>query len=283
MMSTNRQGDIPTISVLMPVFGQENPCYLTDSLQSLVEQTLPPVQVVIVENSGRSEEVEAVFEKYQSELPLDFLMLEPGLTLGALLNKGLDRCRGDFIARMDSDDISLPQRFERQVVFLERNPDIDVLGSCAIEIDAEGKRGALRKRPLSHLAIIKTLWANPFVHPTIMCRKGLLQSVGGYSETLTGEDYELWFRGAKAGWRFANLEEPLILYRFDAKALRKPWRSMKFALQQGMVGFKMGGELKMPLWSRLACFAPFFRALLPDCVKYPLYKIQKKLDPRYRL
>ena len=110
-MSTNRQGDIPTISVLMPVFGQENPCYLTDSLQSLVEQTLPPVQVVIVENSGRSEEVEAVFEKYQSELPLDFLMLEPGLTLGALLNKGLDRCRGDFIARMDSDDISLPQRF----------------------------------------------------------------------------------------------------------------------------------------------------------------------------
>jgi hypothetical protein len=118
-------------------------------------------------------------------------------------------------ARIDGDDIWLPERLRRQIDFLDRHPEVAVLGGAAEVIDPDGNTLGILERPIEHERLARERFRqNPFIHPTVMIRRRFLEELGGYDESLPrGQDYDLWLRGINR-FRYANLSVPLIRYRY---------------------------------------------------------------------
>lgn len=267
------------ISVLMSIYEHEQPDLLDKCLRSLVEQEVGPDEVVIVWDGPIPQRLQAVVETYRATLNIVDVKLERNGGLGAALNAGLANCRHDLIARMDSDDTALPRRFALQLQAFRNHPDLDIISGYAVEVDAAGIAGQTRMVPADHDDIIKALWANPIIHPAVMFRRSSILSVGSYDPALRRrQDYELWFRCAAAGLKFANIPEPIISYRFTSETHKR--QSRKGAWQQGMIGFNGSRSIGLPLWKQVACFAPFVRSLLPTAMQHQVYRFMQKVDPR---
>ena len=135
-------------SVLMSVYIKEQACLLDKALHSvLVEQTVKPSELVLVEDGELTEDLYTVIQKYQKEFSITVIKLPQNGGLGNALNIGLQKCNNEWIARMDSDDISLPRRFEKQLYYIENHPDVDVLGCSLLEFDND-EREKQRKEQL---------------------------------------------------------------------------------------------------------------------------------------
>lgn len=202
--------------------------------------------------------------------------------LGGALKAGLEACRHELVARMDTDDAAFPERFEIQMSFMGAHPAVDVLGSYVEEIDQEGKSVGSRKMPIEHEAIRANLWASPIIHPTVMLRRSRVLAAGNYDRTRRRrQDYELWFRCAEKGLRFYNLPQPLLYYRFGAGTHNK--QPPRLAWEQAMIGYRGATRLKMPVYQRLACFIPFVRSLLPTGLQHVIYRVLKPFDPRQKV
>jgi glycosyltransferase involved in cell wall biosynthesis len=202
-------------SVLMSVYNRESPANLEVSLQSLASQTLPANEVLIVKDGPLADRLHQVIDKYSAKLPLTTLQFETNQGLGAALRAGMEKCRFDLVARMDSDDICVSERFERQIGFLEDHPEIDVLGSAISEFDTDpGQCISIRRLPVGHDAIRSfAKERNPLNHMTVVFRKSAVLSAGNYQTAIGFEDYDLWVRMLMRGMRFHNLPEPLVLVR----------------------------------------------------------------------
>ncbi|MBD3378841.1 MAG: glycosyltransferase [Candidatus Omnitrophica bacterium] len=214
------------LSVLMAVHGGERPEYLSAALESIFIQTLTPREVVLVEDGPLGKTLRAVIKAWSARQPalLRSVRLESNMGLAEALNAGLKACTCELVARMDSDDVSLGDRFERQARFFAENEDIDVLGGYSDERDASlGHTIAIRKVPSRHediAALIK--WKNPMNHVTVMFRKEAVESAGGYPPELRKmQDYGLWAKMIKAGCRFANLPEVLVTFRAGEDFIRR--------------------------------------------------------------
>ena len=173
--------------------------YLEKAVRSIVDQTFDDFEFIIV-NDGSTDGSKAVLDWFGQNDDRIRLVHQENRGLIASLNRGLDMAQGEYIARMDGDDISHPERFERQVRFLEKNPEIGILGTQADKIDAEGKVLEDWKRYLptdSDAVAWRLLFNVCFCHPTVMMRRPVLENLGGYAEWATGaEDYELFSRAA---------------------------------------------------------------------------------------
>lgn len=269
-------------SVLMTVYEGERPDFLEQCLQSLENQTLMACEVVVVEDGLIPPELKLIIEKFRKKLNIRSLVLDNNVGLAGALNAGLKICAYDLIARMDSDDISLPERFETQLEVFNGPDAPDVLGSYAQEINAASKKGRVRRVPLGHSEIYSCLYAIPFIHPSIVFRKLSIEKLGGYNEDLRRrQDYDLWFRAAKSGLKFRNIPEVLLLYRFDESSHRKQSRLMLF--QQGLIGLNGVRMIGQPIWKGLLAFVPFARGLLPHILQHSVYNFLKKYDPRERV
>ena len=202
-------------SVLMSVYHRESPKYLAQSLDSLVAQTRLADEVVIVKDGVLGSELDQVISRYSEKVPIVTLDLQVNRGLGRALRAGVEHCRFEWIARMDSDDICLPGRFEQQSAFLEIHPEIDVLGSSISEFDCDPRsQVSLRRLPEEDSAIRSfSKFRNPVNHMTVMFRKQAVLEAGNYQEVTGFEDYDLWVRMLMLGARFHNLQEPLILVR----------------------------------------------------------------------
>lgn len=267
------------LSVLMSLYAGEKPAFFSACLSSFLLQTRPADEIVLVLDGPISVELEHVISEFEVKLPIKSIRLTKNLGLAQALNAGLSVCSGDYVARMDTDDILLPERFSVQLSYMQQNTDIDLVGSFATEINDSGVEGSLRGMPTEHTAIVSSLWSNPFIHPAVMFKREKMLSIGGYDANLRRrQDYELWFRCAKNGFRFANIPQPLILYRFVAGSHKK--QTVALAWEQAMIGFKGAGTLEMPAWKRFACFVPFIRSLLPTKLQHWLYSALKRFDPR---
>jgi hypothetical protein len=209
------------LSLLLPVWAGDRPDFLSDAFRSSVqEQTLRPDHVVIVRDgpvppllAARIAELAA-----SSPVPVDVVELERNVGLGPALDAGLAACRHDVVARMDADDISLPHRFAVQMPIIEAG--FDLVGSGLIEFgsDPDDVVGT-RTPPTEPDAILaRSRFADPFNHPTVVYRRELVQSVGGYTDFALMEDYLLWAKMIVAGARVANVAEPLVKYRVGAGA-----------------------------------------------------------------
>lgn len=270
-------------SVLMSIYHKENPKYFDRTMQSIWdEQSLKPDEILLVEDGPLTDDLYKIIENWKNILGdvLKIISLKENVGLGNALNIGLKECSYELVARMDTDDICIANRFEKQIKYFENN-DVDIIGSYCIEIDENENRGNLRKMPLTHQNIYDNLFTNPFVHPSMMFKKTILKKVDGYDKKLTRrQDYDLWFRCAKADAKFANIDESLLLYRFTNDTHKK--QNLNLMLSQAKIGYRGVRLLKQPYWKALACYVPVFRSLLPNKIQHIVYKLLQKFDPRQK-
>ena len=166
-------------SVLMSVYKKENPTYLSDSLESiLINQTCKPDELILVKDGPLTNELEQVIKRYQSLFTnFKVVPLEKNMGLGLALKEGLEHCSYEWVARMDTDDIAKPNRFEEQLNYFQEHPEIDILGSAVTEINSGiDEVISEKKMPLSHEAILTYMKRrNPFCHMTVIFKKSAVQ------------------------------------------------------------------------------------------------------------
>ncbi|WP_462373320.1 glycosyltransferase [Alistipes shahii] len=209
-------------SVLMSVYIKEEATFLDWALQSiLVDQTVKPSELVLVEDGPLTKELYRVIDKYKCIFPSFIsVKLSENVGLGKALNAGLKYCHNEWVARMDSDDISLPTRFEKQLEYIKTHPDIDVLGCAVGEFENdEHIVTSVKVCPISVDSYIK--FRSPVNHPTVFFRKSSVLQVGSYRHCPFMEDYHLWIRMYAAGMKITSLQESLYLFKMDRNAQKR--------------------------------------------------------------
>lgn len=267
------------LSVLISVYKSETAANLDKSLTSVFSQTLQPDQVVLVQDGPLNAELDQIISKWTTqEKKIITIALKQNSGLAVALNKGLERITADFIARMDSDDVCKPDRFQKQIEFLLKNQDVDVIGGWLEEIDENGRIVKdLVKFPVSHDECFSFFSRrNPLAHPAVVFRKRFFEKVGGgYDERFVGknkqEDTELWFRGFKNGCVFANLPSVLLSFRRSSKFYER-----RSGLDSGLLflkdRLKWNRSLGYGLAADLYAFGYFFMTISPGFVKRFLYQ-----------
>lgn len=187
-------------------------------LASLSGQSLAPNQIVLVQDGPVESDVKRCIDNHSQNLPLDHLQFSKNRGLGRTLRDGLLNCDYEFVARVDSDDWSVPERFELQVDFLKKNPSISVIGGWLKEYypAPDGPIGVVRQTPLEHASIKRAARRrNPLNHPTVMFRKPHVLASGNYEPCQFFEDYFLWARMLMSGYHLANIPHVLVETQVD--------------------------------------------------------------------
>ena len=200
---------MPKISVIMPVYNGEK--YLREAIDSILNQTFSDFEFIII-NDDSKDSTEEIIKSYDDNR-IVYLKNEQNLGVAGTLNRGLDIAKGEYIARMDADDISMPQRFEKQVAYLDKNQDVGVLGSNVIVFTETEENKT--EFPCNEKDVRIHLFINSqLAHPTVMTRRSLVEDgIYRYDSTWEGrEDYELWTRIVQKS-KICNLPEPLLRYR----------------------------------------------------------------------
>lgn len=263
-------------SVLMSVYAREKPAFLQASLQSLVDQLEPAEQVVLVKDGALPPELEAVIAAFNDLLPLDFCALPTNQGLAVALNEGLQLCRHNWVARMDSDDIALPERFSTQSAFLNKHPDVDVLGACIEERDASMTQVLARREVPCAYADIKRFAKrrSPVSHPVVVFRKSAVLAVGGYPLFQRAQDYALWSLLLVRGYRFANQPECLLWMR-TGEGLMARRGYQHFLNELKLLRFQREIGLLSRFDYALNVIARFALRVVPDRLKKLLYKVAR--------
>lgn len=204
----------PTVSVLMPVYNAER--YLAEAMESILGQTFRDFEFVIVDD-GSTDNSSAILARYAAQDSRLRVHHQPNSGICVTLNKALNLAVGEFIARMDADDVALPGRFEAQVAYLRQHPECIGIGCRVLLIDPEGAPLCPFEVHLTHEAIdeahLHNIGGAAITHPTLMARREAMMTVGGYRpEFVHAQDVDLFLRLAEVG-RLANLPEILLHYR----------------------------------------------------------------------
>ena len=204
-------------SVLLSVYSKESSDHLDNALESIINQTILPNEVVLVKDGILSAELEAVITRYETRNAnlFNIVSISENVGLGDALNEGLKYCSYDAVARMDTDDICIPNRFEIQLNYLKHHHEVAVVGGYIEEFTSipgdlkRIKRVPLEANQIKHYARKR----NPLNHPSVMFRKKAIESVGGYERILFFEDYYLWLKLLGAGYKLANIDQVLLYFR----------------------------------------------------------------------
>ncbi len=228
-------------SVLMSVYGREKAEYLRESMNSIYGQTVETDDFVLVCDGPLGEELECVIEEMTDKFGerLSVVRLAKNVGLGRALNAGIQHCRHELIARMDSDDISYPDRCERQIRLFEERPEISICSGTVEEFSTDpAVVDARRILPETQEEILKFARSrNPFNHPCVMYRKSAVEAAGGYQDFYMLEDYYLWLRMLMKGMKGYNCQEPLLHMRAGSEMYkrRSGWKYAK--AQRNLFGF----------------------------------------------
>ena len=263
-------------SVLMSVYYKENPKWFDVSIQSMLNQTIKTNDFVLVEDGPLTSELEKVVNKYQKMYPKIFnvIRLEKNQGLGPALAIGVEACKNEWIARMDSDDYSVPDRIEKQLNIIKENPEIDMIGSSIAEfIDNIENVQAYRLLPSSHKEIVKfSKKRNPFGHPSMLIKKSKVMEAGNFRSYHLVEDYDMWIRMIEHGAITYNISEVLVYMRIGKDFYRrrggiKYLRSiLKFKKEQYHKGYFSPRDYLISSGSSV------FVCLIPNCIREFIYK-----------
>ena len=203
---------IPAVSVLMSV--RDGMPWVRDAVTSVLAQTAADLELVVIDD-GSTDDTPGVLAAFRD--PRLRVERRAGAGLTRSLVRALELARAPLVARLDADDVALPDRLERQRRVLDDHPEIGLLGTGAREIDVEGREIRVVRPPVDDESIRRALIrANPFVHSSVMLRRAVLDQVGGYDVSFpVAQDYDLWMRLASIT-RLANLAEPLVIRRLAA-------------------------------------------------------------------
>ncbi len=239
-----------SFSVLMSLYGRENPSFFREAFRSIYdEQTLKPNQIVLVLDGPIPTDLQTEVEKIRHTAGpiLSIVELPTNQGLATALNTGIKHCTHEWIFRMDTDDIALPNRFQVQTQYLENHSDIDVLGALMEEFDSSNiNYSVMRHIPENHEDIVKFAKSrNPINHPVCGFKKSAVKEAGGYP-LVYPEDYFLWIKLIQAGHKFHNLQTPLLkmrtgeafIKRRGIDMLKGELRTYRYMLATGFINRK---------------------------------------------
>lgn len=208
---------LPSVSVVMPV--RDGAQHLAEAVESILEQSLRDFEFIVVDD-GSSDETPAILEHYARRDRRMVILRRPSEGYVVALNHGCTLARSPYIARMDADDVSFPERLDRQIAYLARRSDVALLGTAHTEITEDGTVVGMSAYPSETNAVaIRLLVKNCLAHPTVVFSRTVFEQVGGYRTALRpSEDYDLWLRIADRH-AIANLDEPLLAYRVHPQSV----------------------------------------------------------------
>ena len=256
MINTNKK-----ISVIMGIYNCEKT--LAEAIDSLLLQTYTNWELILCDDGSKDRTLfvaNEYVEKYPDKIKL--LQNEQNMGLNFTLNKCLEEAQGEYIARMDGDDISLPQRFEKEIDILENNKEISIVSTAMILFDEEGDWGNTKviETPVKRDLLYRT----PFCHAACLVRREAYLSVCGYSEgkrLLRVEDYHLWLKMYAKGFKGLNLQEALYKMRDDRNAQHR--KKFKYRINEAYVKAYAIKSLGLPFYSYIYCLKPILLGLLP--------------------
>ena len=221
-------------TVCMSVYKNDNPTDFLVAVRSIIDQTKKPSEIIMVVDGPISNELEVAIATIKAEYDgLKLVRFEKNQGHAAARQAGVDNATNELVAVMHSDDIALPNRFEKQFSFLQANPDIDIVGGQIDEFIGEVVNVVGRREVPCADADIKTYLKSrcPMNLMTILARKSSIQKVGGYIDWFCEEDYYLWIRMALAGCKFANLPDTLVNVRVGQAMYKRRggWKYFKSA------------------------------------------------------
>lgn len=258
------------IDVILPVYNAEK--VIVDAIESIFNQTFSDWRLIVCDDGSADNTVKILID-YERKYPDKVVALinkeNKGITYA--LNKMLRRTNAKYIARMDADDKSRPDRFEKQLMFLEKNSEYAIVGSSIMKFDENGEF-ALRRYP-EKPEKKDFLWNSPFAHPSIMIRKEVIDLLGGYwdkKRTQRCEDYDLWMRLYAADYKGYNIQEPLLEYYEGRNSYgKRKFRYRIAEMKTRLFGYKRLGLL--PLGLVYAC-KPLLVGMIP---RFILVKMRK--------
>ena len=264
-------------SVLMSLYKKELPEYFSVAFDSMIGQTVPPEQIVIVEDGPLPVELLSLVDGYSASYSdvVTVVVNEKNMGLGLALNRGLEFCRNELVARMDTDDISLPSRCERQLAEFEKHPELSIVGSNVDEfVGLPENVVSTRRVPPDYSDIYEfAKRRSAFNHPAVMYRRSAVLSVGGYSNLRRNQDVDLFGRMLFSGLKAENIDESLLLFRAgDSLAKRRrSWMNTKSYIGVIKKFWKMGyssfGDLVLVVIAQTTLF------LIPSCLQSAIYKL----------
>lgn len=231
-------------------------------IDSIVAQTYDNWELIVCDDCSRDNTLCVLNEIAERDNRIKVIANSENMKLAATLNNCLAVAKGEYVARMDTDDICLPDRIEKQVAFLCENEEYDVVGGAAQIFDGEKIIGTRRFN--EHPSINDLLRGPVFMHPTVMLRKSCYDALGGYTvskRTVRGQDWDLWFRFYAAGFKGYNMQEPLIVYHESPSDYKK--RTLKTATmytRTALYGYRL---VKVPVYKYYLAFKPIISALMP--------------------
>ena len=243
-------------SVLLSLYIKEKPNFLYECLESLENQTVQATEIIIVYDGPITPELGSIVNKYAEKLPIKIVQLPKNVGMGNAFNEGLKNCSYEWVFRMDTDDICIPERFEKQINFIKQNPDIVLLGSHIAEFNDNIKDlVSYRKVPIGTEAIKRySLYRSPFNHMTVAYKKKVAIEAGGYKAYLL-EDYNLWLRIIAKGYKVENINDILVYARIGNNMIARR-RGVNYIKGEWDL-FKLKRELKLQ-----NIFSGFFTFLL---------------------
>ena len=251
---------MPRVSVIMGIYNCAK--YLQEALDSLYAQTFHDFEIILCEDGSKDDTYEVAQKNADEHSNIKLLRNEYNLGLNATLNNCLKFAEGEYIARMDGDDISEPTRFEKEVKFLDEHPEYAIVSTSMSYFDDEGvfKVGEAIGEP----KIEDFIKGTPFCHAPCMVRKEAYDAVGGYSVSdylLRVEDYHLWMKMYMKGYRGFRINEPLYSMRDDRNAVhRRNWKGRRNEVYIKCLIWK---NFNLPLYKFVYCFRPIIISIMP--------------------
>lgn len=260
-------------TILQSVYKNDKPEYLNQCLESIKNNTLQPTKIVLVKDGEISDELNSCINSWSEKLPIQVVGYEKNQGLAYALNYGLQFVETELVARMDSDDICYPNRFEKQVKFFTENPLVEICGTGLLEFYLYSDNRRHEKNRFYPECVDKTSHSlykgTPLGHPTLMIKTDLLKKYQYSENTSMNEDIDLWFRFIKDGHTIHNIQEPLLYFRitdstFKRRSIKKAWNEFKIYLKNLIEMFGFSSRLIFPI-------ARFFTRFLPYSINRKLY------------
>lgn len=262
------------VSVIMGIYNCEST--LSEAIDSIINQTYANWELIICDD-GSSDSTFEIASELRNKFPNKIILLKNDSNMGLnyTLNKCLSKVTGEYVARMDADDISLPTRLEKEVDFLNNNPEYAIVSTGMICFDENGDWGRnLTKEKPELKDIVKS---TPFCHAPCMVRVKAYKDVNGYSvdkKLLRVEDYHLWVKMYEKGYKGYNLQETLYKMRDDRNAtIRRNYRNR---INEAYVKHLAIMKLKLPKWNYIYALRPLIVGMLPVSIYEVLHKRKMK-------
>jgi len=272
-------------SVLMSIYIKEKASFLNECFESIwIKQFFKPNEIVVVLDGPITPDLSKVLVFWKSILNdvLKIIILEKNVGLGNALNIGLRNCSNEWVFRMDTDDICMPDRFEKQLAFIESNPDVVLFGGQVLEFENEPNDfQVLKSVPTTNEEIrLFSQKRCPFNHMTVAYKKSIILELGGYQHHLFMEDYNLWLRVIGADYKVANLAD-VVLYARVGNGMHARRKGLEYIKsEKQLLNLKKDLKLQNPLYANMLFLIRSMFRLMPSALLGKIYNtfLRKKVS-----